>query len=313
VKFASAPVVLLAYNRPVHTRRVLQVIRKAEPRVLIAVMDGPRQGDHIDRALVEQTRSVVEEVDWACEFHRVYADSNMGLKNRVSSGLDKAFELVDEAIVLEDDCVPSLSFFGYVSELLHRYRDDERIGIISGTQRLRGRWGGDSSYLFSKDVRIWGWGTWARTWRAFSASGDLGMAWTTDEALEQGESFAAGARRRSMIAMMSRAKELDSWALPFALHCVRKGYLNPIPRKNLIRNIGLGAGATHTGFENYVVDIKGSEIALPLVHPREVAYSFPVDEWESRLDAREFFTYPMKHPLDTLLRVWRWAFTRRDD
>ena len=307
---SCAPVVLLGYKRPEHTRRVFQAIREAKPAVLIAVMDGPKAGDKQDHALVAATRDVLGKIDWPCEFHQIYAESNLGLKMRVSSGLDEVFTLVDEAIILEDDCVPSPSFFPYATELLERYRTDERVGLISGAQRLRGKWETDNSYLFSRDVRIWGWATWGRTWRAFVESGDLYPTWTPSVAKGLGSLFAPGSRRRSMISMITKHHRLDSWALPFAVHCAKRGYLNPIPRANLIHNIGLGDGSTHTGFENYVVDIPGDDVPLPLVHPREIGYSYSVDEWESNLDSREFFAYPLRHPLDTIQRVWRYLLSR---
>ena len=307
---SCAPVVLLAYKRPEHTRRVFQAIREARPAVFIAVMDGPKAGDQEDNALVEATREVLDHIDWPCEFHQIYAESNLGLKRRVSSGLDEVFTLVDEAIILEDDCVPSPSFFPYATELLERYRTDDRVGLISGSQRLRGRWETDNSYLFSRDVRIWGWATWSRTWKVFAESADLEVSWTALEAKKLGNLFAPGLRRRSMVSMMAHSERLDSWALPFAVHCVREGYLNPIPRENLVHNIGLGDGSTHTGFENYVVDVPRADIPLPLTHPSRVGYEFPVDEWESSLDSLEFRTYPLRHPLDTARRFWRYALKR---
>jgi len=305
-----APVVLLAYKRPEHTRRVFEAIREARPAVFMAVMDGPKAGDQQDHALVEATREVLDHIDWPCEFHQIYADSNLGLKRRVSSGLDEVFTLVDEAIILEDDCLPSPSFFPYATELLERYRTNDRVGIISGTQRLRGRWQTDNSYLFSRDARIWGWATWSRTWKAFAESGDLDANWTPLEAENLGTLFASGPRRRSMVSMMTHSERLDSWALPFAVHCAQKGYLNPIPRENLVQNIGLGDGSTHTGFENYVVDVTRADIRLPLMHPSEVDYGFLVDEWESSLDSHEFYAYPLKHPLDAARRFWRYARKR---
>lgn len=307
---STAPVVLLAYRRPDHTRRVFRAIRDARPPVLFAVMDGPKAGSDQDRALVEATKKVFDDIDWRCDFHQIYAESNLGLKKRVSSGLDEVFTLVDEAIILEDDCVPSPSFFPYATELLDRYRTDDRVGLISGAQRLRGKWQSDSSYLFSHDVRIWGWATWRRTWRAFTESGDLDATWTPSEAENLGTLFAPGPRRRSMVSMMTQYRRLDSWALPFAVHCAKKGYLNPIPRENLVHNIGLGDASTHTAFENYVVDVPSVDIPLPVVHPSEVSYVYPVDDWESSRDSREFFTYPLRHPLDTVRRLWRYGRKR---
>lgn len=301
-----APVVLMGYRRPEQTQIVFEAIRLAQPPVLLLIMDGAKPGDSRDHDLVEATRRVVEIVDWPCEVHRIFSDTNMGLKNRVSSGLNRVFELVENAIILEDDCVPSPSFFRYATELLNRYADDDNVGVISGSQRLGSPLPGNESYAFSKDVRIWGWATWGRTWREFVNSGELEVSWSSAQAREIGKLFAPGPRRRSMVSMMSRSTSLDSWALPFAVHCAQKGYLNPIPARNLVRNIGLGLGSTHTGFESYVVDVGQEDLSFPLRHPLSVGYTYPVDEWESQRDAKQLFTYPLKHPFDTAKRVFRY-------
>ena len=305
-----APVVLLAYRRPQQTLRVFEAIRAAKPRDLFLVMDGPKTGDPDDHERVEQTRAVVKDVDWECNVRRVYASENLGLKARVSSGLDAVFTEVESAIILEDDCLPSATFFPYASELLDRFSTNEKIGLISGSQRLRGQKLSDSSYEFSRDVRIWGWATWARTWRTFRESGDLDAVWTAEEARRTGELFAAGLRRKSMISMMSKSAALDSWALPFAVHCARRGYLNPVPAENLVTNIGLGPDSTHTGFENYVVDVPTGELDFPLQHPSDISYSTKLDERETTLDRKAFFTFPLLHPLDFLGRLYRYVRRR---
>ena len=303
----SAPIVLLGYRRPTHTRQVFDAIRRAQPAELFLVMDGPRDDSREELTLVSETRKMVEEVDWECSVHRIYADVNLGLKKRVSTGLDEVFASVDRAIILEDDCFPSPTFFPFASELLELYADDDRVGIISGSQRLRGRVLSDASYEFSNDVRIWGWATWARTWRTFRQSGDLEVSWTDAEASRLGEMFAPGPRRKSMVSMMRRSGQLDSWALPFAVHCVRQGYLNAVSGVNLISNTGLGGSSTHTAFESYVAEVPREDIEFPLRHPTEVKYLGQFDEIESRLDARERWLYPLKHPLDTVRRVYRFV------
>ena len=113
-----------------------------------------------------------------------------------------------------------------------------------------------------------------------------------------------------MISMMSHSASLDSWALPFAVHCARQGYLNPVPSENLITNIGLGRDSTHTGFESYVADVPSGELEFPLQHPSVIAYSTNLDEFESNLDQRVQMTFPFVHPIDFLGRLYRYARRR---
>lgn len=127
LKLKTKNVVFLIFNRPDVTRLVFDRIAEAKPQRLFIVADGPRKERPEDKVLCEQTREIVENINWDCEVLRNYSDSNMGLQRRVSSGLDWVFGQSDDAIILEDDCLPDPTFFQYASELLEKYREDHRI------------------------------------------------------------------------------------------------------------------------------------------------------------------------------------------
>jgi hypothetical protein len=272
-------------------------------------MDGPRSNKPGDADQVARTRELAEQVDWDCKVTRIYSDVNLGLKKRVSSGLTEVFTKVPEAIILEDDCLPDSTFFPYATELLERYREDSRVGVISGSSRLRGKRVSPYSYDFSADVRIWGWATWARTWNPFIDAGDLDAVWSSDDVEAVVGSLPSGARRGSVRTMMSKAAELDSWAMPFVVHCLRRAYANPVPANNLVTNIGFGSLSTHTKFESYVAEVPASAMTFPMGHPPDVAINRALDEWESRRDLWETFRYPLAHPVDTAGRLLRYGRT----
>ena len=304
------PVVLIAFNRPNLTGRVFERIREWKPRELVLVVDGPRKGNSLDGDLVAQVQDIIRQVDWPCSVTEDFADTNLGLKQRVSSGLTRVFATHDAAIVLEDDCVPDLSFFRYAGELLAMHADEPRVGLIGGTSRLRGKRASEDSYHFSDDVRIWGWATWARTWNGFIASGDLDATWDTETKDRMVRSFPQGPRRRAMASMMNKAAELDSWALPFAIHCRSQQYLSVVPEVNLVENVGFGARSTHTTFEDYVSEVKASSLTFPLRHPSVVAHNPGVDRLENAMDARVRLLYPLAHPLNVGGRLVRYLMTR---
>src|SRR5262249_48098357 len=114
---------------------------------------------------VAATRAVAASVDWPCEVLTNFSEPNLGCKRRVSSGVDWVFAQVEEAILLEDDCVPHPTFFRYCQELLERYRPDARVGMIGGANFQGGRRRGDRSYFFSKYSLIWGWASWRDRWQ----------------------------------------------------------------------------------------------------------------------------------------------------
>lgn len=310
VNTATAPVVLLCFNRPDMTARVFSAIRAAAPAELYLVMDGPRANVPHDERLVAETRAVISAVDWPCTVVTDFAPRNLGLKKRISSGLDFVFSHTRQAIILEDDCVPDSSFFPFMTELLSRYEDDSRVGILGGSSRLRGHRVSSYSYDFSRDVRIWGWATWARTWNNFSHSGDLDARWSPSQQQELLSAIPAGVRKKAMASMLAKATELDSWALPFAVHCQKQGYLSVVPEVNLVENVGFGARSTHTTFEDFVAQVPAEPIEFPLRHPDSVAHNPLVDTMESRLDAREWWMYPLRHPLDVAGRLVRYKWHR---
>lgn len=150
-------VVLLVFNRPSVTSRVFAAIRETRPTRLFIIADGPREGRSSDVASCAEVRRIVACIDWPCEVSRNYSDVNLGCKKRVASGLDWVFQQVEEAIILEDDCLPDPTFFRFCQELLGRYRDDEKVMSICGSNPLR-TWKADiQGYHFSLNGGIWGW------------------------------------------------------------------------------------------------------------------------------------------------------------
>ena len=300
------PVVLLAFNRPDFTRRVFEKVRAWKPSRLHLVVDGPRSAVPRDEELVAEVKRIASDIDWQCEVFEDFADSNMGLRARISSGLSRVFEVSDGAIIVEDDCVPDLTFFSYCDELLRRYQDVPEVGVIGGSSRLRGSRVSPYSYDFSSDLRIWGWATWARTWKAFVDSGDLEASWSRAERDSIVEQFPSGPRRATMAKMLSRAAELDSWALPFAVHFKRSGLLSTVPEVNLVENVGFGSHSTHTVFEDYVAQVESQSLTFPLRHPPSVAENPVLDRRESAQDRLQWWSHPFRHPIDTFGRLWRY-------
>ena len=161
------PVAFLIYRRPDLTARVFEAIARAKPPVLLVVADGPK--DAGEEARCAAAREVIEKVDWPCEVRRNYSDANLGCRERVATGLDWVFRQVEEAILLEDDCLPSPDFFAFCEAMLERFRNDDRVGHVSGSNSDRGRASRETSYYFSRYSTIWVWATWRRAWKDYDA------------------------------------------------------------------------------------------------------------------------------------------------
>ena len=159
----STPILFFIFNRPEYTQQVFERIRQARPRQLFVVADGPRVPSDIP--LIKRTRSLIA-VDWECELKTLYADKNMGLKERISSGISWFFDHVERGIILEDDCLPHPSFFQFCEEMLEYYSNHNHIMMITGSNPLQDHVM-DTSYTFSEYFSIWGWATWRRAWKQY--------------------------------------------------------------------------------------------------------------------------------------------------
>lgn len=274
-------VLLLAFNRPDTTRRVLDSVRAVQPRRFFFAVDGPRDRPGESHA-VEEVRSLRHEIDWDCEVHTLFSASNLGCKLAVSRAISWFFDHVEEGIVLEDDCVAHPSFFAYVAELLERYRNDERVMMISGDNFQRAQ-RADCSYYFSRYAHIWGWATWRRAWRHY----DHRMrSWPQlrqrDWLLEiLGERSAAAYWDR--IFEQTYLEQNSSWAYRWTFAVWVHGGLTILPRVNLVSNIGFGEDATHTtSAKNPLAALPLEEITFPLKHPLAVVRDTRADEYTQR-------------------------------
>jgi hypothetical protein len=276
----NTPIALFNFNRPKLTRRVFEIVRKVKPKRLLLVADGPRTDRPNDARLCAEVRAVFDEIDWDCEVSRNFADTNMGSFKRNSSGLNWVFDTVEEAIILEDDCIPSLSFFPYCEELLERYRDDPRIGLISGNNFMQtaGEPGRDS-YFFSAYALTWGWASWRSTWKQV----DLSMSWweskTGQEMLlalfPQPEEWKYW---HKLYEAIHSGEMKNAWDYQLILTCFQHALLCVIPKANLISNVGFGADASNCIWEaDPLANRPKGDLDLPLAHPADISRSVQVD------------------------------------
>jgi len=280
-------VVLILFRRPERTARVFERIREARPSRLFLIADGPRPGEEQEARDCERARAVVESVDWPCEVVRDFSDENLGLKRRIPSGLDRVFEESTDAIILEDDCLPHPSFFRYCEELLERYRDDERVAHVSGSQLLPDP-PERASYHFSRYVHIWGWATWRRAWQRFDV--DLTDWHATPNAEREARlrrMFDADDERRYWGWAWDHSDEIDNWDHQWAFTCLSRGLLAANPNRNLISNIGFGEEATNATADPHGLAGRPLEgVSFPLDHPTEVRRDLAADASASRLFRR---------------------------
>ena len=272
----NSPVVMIVFNRPEPTRRVFAAIAKARPSRLLIIADGPRPDRQEEAERCAQVRQIVSRVDWPCKVDTNFAAENMGCRKRVISGLNWVFSLVEEAMILEDDCLPDPSFFPYCAELLERYREDPQIGLIAGFN-YEGSFRHSHSYYFSPLVPIWGWATWRRCWQQYD---EHMKGWP--EAKRSGllkRLFPNGrvvAYWNYVFDRMHGGTGPNTWDYQWTYTSWSRHWLNILPATNLVQNIGFGEDATHTTNLDPIATIRADKMAFPLSHPPAIK------PWQSR-------------------------------
>jgi hypothetical protein len=279
----KTPIAFLVFNRPDTTQQVFDTIRQAQPPQLFVVADGPRGDRPEDAEKCGAVRKIIETVDWDCEVLTNYSDVNLGCKKRVSSGLDWVFEQVEEAIILEDDCLPELSFFPFCEELLERYRDDQRIMHISGDNFQFGKVRTEYSYYYSIYNHCWGWATWRRAWQHYDIEMKFIHHPNSQKQLKSllHNTFAVNYWRKKF--KKAHMNKVDSWAYRWTFSCWMNAGFSILPEVNLVKNIGFSQSGTHTTncFDPYA-NLATSPISFPLKHPPEVVQCQIADKFTQR-------------------------------
>ena len=280
-----SPVLLIGFNRPDNMSQVFAQIRKAKPDVLYIAVDGPRESKEGEEKKCEECRSFAKQVDWPCEVHTLFREKNVGCALGVSGAISWAFENEDRLIILEDDCVPDISFFSFCDNMLEMYKDDTRVWQVCGrSYHPNSSFFDKSDYIFSHYAHIWGWATWKRCWAHF----DLYMK-DFPEYIKQGGAYNVF-QSQELAKYANRFNERvynnieyvssHTWDYQWSYTKEKNGALGIVPRFNLIKNIGTESGAHANGA--YVDTLPFSSMPNEIRHPLFVIDYSDYDEYHSR-------------------------------
>lgn len=253
------------------------IIKRVRPSILFIQSDGGRNQE--ERNLILENRKMIDEsIDWDCTVYRFYEDTNQGLYAMINKVNRFVWEKVDRCIFLEDDDIPSLSFFVFCSELLERYKDDQRIECICGFNHLNNYETCKDDYFFSRQGSIWGIATWKRAYLERNYfeyyNNDYVMA-----LLKEQTKYNKIAWRRLNAYGQNKLFEnhIPGGEFWIEFNMYSQNRLQIIPTKNLIKNIGFGKDSLHSSeFKKMpksmraLFDSKTYELDFPLKHPNYV-------------------------------------------
>jgi hypothetical protein len=264
----KSPVLFIVFNRPETSQKVLKQIIKARPSKLYIAGDGAR--NKAEEKVVNETRALVSNMSEGLNVEYLWRDKNLGCKKGVIGAINWFFENEESGIILEDDCLPSSSFFSFCDETLEKYKDTPEVMHIAGSNLLIQASDSTSSYYFTRLPNIWGWATWKRAWNQY------------DSEMSKIETFKTSSNLKDIIKdpkLRSRYIRLyekiyngvDTWDFQWTYSNIINNGLSIIPNKNLITNIGFGVNATHSiDPENPLANLK-LEALDQINHPNKIA------------------------------------------
>lgn len=271
------PILFIIFCRKEVALKSFERIRAVKPSKLYIACDGPRSYVDAEKKTVEETReAVLNQVDWDCKVKTLFQKDNLGCSLGVYTAINWLFENEEQGIILEDDCVMQHSFFQFARELLDRYKNDERIGMIDGANYISVNI--PFSYGFSKYKSTNGWATWRRAWKNM----DIHMKWR-NTSMEKPIIANMGYRSKDTKYWRYRLKSIDrqvvsAWDWQWYFTLASQNQLGIYPNVSLQTNIGFGEDATHTSSnktpQRYITD---KEIEFPLKHPE---YIVPFEPFE---------------------------------
>lgn len=267
----NTPVLLIAFNRFDTLKQVFDRVREVKPSVLYIAVDGPRKGNENDKKGTQKIRNITKYVDWDCDLHTRFLDKNLGCGYGPSTAISWAFETCEELIVLEDDCLPCLSFFSFCEEMLNKYRHDTRVGMITGWSPMQdSKYFREYTYLFSLTGNSLGWATWKNCWEQF----DMEMA---DFELFEKENKSYDLVGSTILArhynkhFSKRFRNIEqekshSWDTQWFYARYKNSYLSIVPIYNQIKYIGFDSG-THVPASASYLMIPVKELPSTINHP----------------------------------------------
>jgi hypothetical protein len=277
----NTPVLFLIFNRPNTTKIVFESIKSVKPIKLYVAADGPRDTKIGEKDLCEQTRAIIELIDWDCDVKTLFREKNLGCKLAVSSAIDWFFDNEEQGIILEDDCLPHITFYKYCETLLEYYKEDCHIGHIGGDNFQKGIKRGEGSYYFSQYNFIWGWATWRRSWKNYDVEMKYYPSFKSNQGLEK--IFNRKIEHQFWYQGFDNMFNglINSWDFQWTFANWKTNSISILPNVNLISNIGFGADATHTtnSGNKDIENLPTFAMDANLVHPKKIVVDVKADEF----------------------------------
>ena len=234
-----SPIVLFIYNRPKHTRKVLESLSLNiffNQSKLIVYCDGAKNDKEIKDVIL--ARGIVENFDFENKPEIIKREKNYGLSKSIVSGVSEVLNNFDKAIILEDDVVTSPLFLEFMNGALDQYKNNPDVWHISGWNYPNNKSGANkfNQVFFWKVMNCWGWGTWADRWLHYKKNPESLINDWSEKKISQ---FNLGNRFNfwKQVEENNNGK-IDTWAIFWMTTIFENSGFCLNPLKSYVRNIG---------------------------------------------------------------------------
>lgn len=237
----NTAVLFETFARPKYARQVFDQIKKAQPKKLYFYSNKARIGYPEEMKNNEEIRSWIKEVDWDCELHTFFRDEYVDIYVSTLGSKNWVFENEEEAIVLEDDSVPSVAFFEYCDFFLNKYRNDKNIGFISGANYAKNyKIKNDVDHIYGDMFYFFGFATWRNRWL------NMDVNISSQEVISYGFFDNYFYTRDAALFFQDHFEKISDfidrtrcWDYVFTLNCIKNKSYGIFPVFNLVKNIGV--------------------------------------------------------------------------
>ena len=242
----SVPVLIIGFNRPDLMKRSLESICGTSIKKIYIYIDGARPNNNADVKKIYLIKRLIDELPNNLEKQILFSTKNKGCRSSMISAIDWFFTFEESGLIIEDDIIINESFVKFCSTGLRIFKDDVRIGSISGCNLVPNENIKNSDQIWRKSffVESWGWATWKNRWDGFSKNLENQQVLSVSDSstkLNWIEKF-----YWKQLFLSAKSGILDSWAYSWMDYCWSKNLSTIISNVNFIENIGFGLESTHT-------------------------------------------------------------------
>ena len=241
----DVPILFIVYRNPTITKKVFQQIKKIKPNKLYIASDGYPQNHKKIQNEVKKTREIFNDIGWKCSIKKKFSNHNQGLKKGVVSAIDWFFQHEKQGIILEYDCFPSVAFFEYCKVLLKKYKKNNEIYSISGSNLTDNKKWSENDYFCTSLTPVWGWATWQRSWKLYKKKINYRDLNTILLKIKKQYAFPYNIFLKNNYKNNFKNINQSTWSFNFMFHQILKNKKCILPKYNLIKNLGFGKKSTN--------------------------------------------------------------------